>query len=153
MSVRKSVVEANRLSIEHEQIVFSEGLYHHFFIQEVNRRKEAAVQLFRRQFVHVVEHRDLVLCRPEYFLIRNDRFGTGCTLTGGFDYCLGGLLEAWFIIRELWKERKGYLMGGYLVGASGSLLSRRHMAILWSPDLQQFVKLNDLEGKLTNSPH
>lgn len=149
VSFPKDLVEANHLAMTDTGIALTEALHRNYFVNAVLERNAAAFERLWRHFTQVVAHRDLVFSRAEYFLIRHDRLGAGNTISGGFGYCLGGLLEAWFVTRELWMEREGHPSGCYLVSAGGSLMSGMHSATLWSPDTQCFVEgVNDLKPGL-----
>ena len=143
VSFPKELVEANRLAIADNGIALTEALHRHHFVNDMMERDAAAFERLWRHFAQVVAHRDLVFGRAEYFLLRHDRLGAGNTISGGFGYCLGGLLEAWFGTKELWLEWEGHPSGCYLVSASGSLLSGMHEATLWSPDTQRFVNADN----------
>jgi len=145
----KDLVEANRLAMTDTGIALTEALHRHHFVNAVLERNAAAFERLWQHFAQVVAHRDLVFSRAEYFLIRHNDLEAGNTISGGFGYCLGGLLEAWFVNQELWMEREDHPSGCYLVRAGGSLMSGMHRAILWSPDTQRFVtRVDDLKPGL-----
>ncbi len=135
----KRIVEVNGIEVKEREIVISDSLYQYYFVSEIRKLNDAADVKFRSYINIILNNKDLILSHGEFFLLPPG-FASGDTLGGGFQYCIGALLESWMYSDEL--KIKDLVTGDMvnLVSIGGSRLSGAYSAVLWSPGQQEIIR-------------
>ncbi|MDG5800790.1 hypothetical protein QA597_10505 [Marinilabiliaceae bacterium ANBcel2] len=127
-----NIVDENNLPVVADRLTLSNTLYAHWFRDALKRKQNEPSLLKSEHLGWILKNPELVLNNPEYFLLqwRGMLFGGGLFLRE-YDYCLGGLLEAWLQTDDLtfrWQEETVYLLK-----VMGSPLSGINTFFAWNP--------------------
>jgi hypothetical protein len=110
----KYLLDVNGIPVLDNTIVLSEALYARYVQQERENLNEKASDLIKDNFLQIIDHKELILQTPEYFLIRSSLLTSGAVYIGSLGYCLGSWLES---MEELEVHSE------YMISVGGSPLS------------------------------
>lgn len=141
------LMEANGLNqLTDGRLELTTPLYNHWFSEKRRQQWEWWSEKLRAHFDLVWESRDLLISKPEYFLIRTPWIHSGSIYhTGSFGYPLGALLESWKISEDLKLPGKEL----YMAGINGSSLSGIHNYLAWEPKACRFKSGSLIHGDST----
>jgi hypothetical protein len=147
--VPKAIIRDNAYEIIGDEVTLSEGVHAKWITSpRVIRSKTRFQELFSSYRELLFAHRQQVLSRGEYYLLRPDLLQSGGAYIGWFRYSLGSLMEA---IEQkapgVYFENLAGHRHLYLITTSGSPLSGIHRSLFWSEE-QGFLSLSSSECPL-----
>ncbi len=150
--IHKSIVKDNSLTIKNNRIELSQSLYTHYFNSGFTERFNGIKMAFYKNFAAVVANMDLILSKPEYFLMRPDLLGCGVMYMGGFVPCLGSVFESWSQSDHLVLTDIKEAGRQHLISLRGSPMSGSYSATVWSYETKKVTFRNSSENAPT-LPH
>ncbi len=134
----------NHLKINNGSVIMSKSLYMHFFSAGFLKRIDGLNWKVTQNFALLVKHKDLILSKAEYFLMRPYILNCGAMYMGGFTPCLGAVLESWtrsddLTLYDMEEE------GQRLISLRGSPMSGSYSATVWSEKKQAVDYRNSSE--------
>jgi len=145
----KSLVSSNKMSIAGNLLVLSEAQYLSHFIS-LRKVQNAKMNIqFEDNKNLIFQHREQILAKGAYYLLRPDFLSSGASHMGSFNYCLGALLDTFHCESPFYFQELAGFKKMYLVKLSGSVLSGVYSATFWSDDKGEFIYLtSDSHGPL-----
>ena len=141
----KSVFQDNHLEIRDDTILMSKSLYTHYFSPGFLNRIDGINWEITQNFGQLIKHKELILSKAEYFLMRPYILNCGAVFMGGFIPCIGAVLESWTLSDDLTlydMEEEGQR----LISLRGSPMSGSYSATVWSEKKQAVDYRNSSES-------
>ena len=144
-SFPKHLLEANWIRTNDNKIKISLALYSHYFLDQFKEQDaDRFFSLFSENKPLVFKNRDLVLTKPEYFLLKLGWMSFGFVGFGygeRIDFTLGELFESFESGKHIYYDTFMGYNKMYLVNFFASIGGTQiHSAIFWSDDTHELVK-------------
>lgn len=141
------VIQDNDLTIVNNQIELTYGLYEYYFSRnQLELANKRFYDLFNQHIELILANRQIVLSKPEYYLLTPDYLTSGSMYTGGLNYSLGSLIESMESGGHIfYKELYGY-ENMYLICLRGSQLSGSFFASFYADKMQTIVNISSRKG-------
>jgi hypothetical protein len=141
--ISRSLITANRIPIIDGQVDLGDLLYEYQFLTPIRKAEtERLNRLFETHMNLIFKHRDVVLTRGIFYLLRPDYLSSGAAYSGGFRYCLGALCESFDKKSPFYFANLRGHKDLYLVRMSGSPLSGNRNATFWSDAENRMIDLD-----------
>jgi hypothetical protein len=143
-SIPEHLIEANDLDVMDNKVELTQGLYENWFLKKYRERTNRLLdELFKQYASDIFQNRDLVLSKPEYYLLMPNFLSSGFMYIGGVSYTLGTLFESMESGKHIYYDtfleyRKMYLVSMGASPLSGSIFK----AIFWSDESRELVRFD-----------